>query len=91
MMNLPPAIRRLEDRMAPLRLLVPLATALAATGYAQDRTAGQRPPVRAAFESDQVRVRHVQLAPNERAEIVNHPEFHNAGNDPIEFLMITLK
>jgi quercetin dioxygenase-like cupin family protein len=72
MMNPLPAIRRLEDRMAALRLLVPLVTALAGTSYAQDRTTEQRTPVRAAFESDQVRVRHVQLAPGERAEIVNH-------------------
>lgn len=60
--------------MAALRLLLPLGILLASVSYAQDRPNNEQPPIRAAFESDQVRVRRVQLTPGERTEIRDHPD-----------------
>lgn len=61
-----------EEPMALLRLLVLFGIALPGLVFAQDRAVTERPAIRAVFESDQLRVQQVSLAPGERTELRDH-------------------
>jgi quercetin dioxygenase-like cupin family protein len=61
-----------EEPMALLRLLVLFGMVLPGVVSAQDRPTTESPAIRAAFESDQLRVQHVSLAPGERTELRDH-------------------